>query len=57
MFICCSSKSGDFAQRGGAVCAIQYKGEVFYGRSFKGFNKGEFPDLHPILDKWIKKNG
>ncbi|VXB83039.1 hypothetical protein FLAVO9AF_290095 [Flavobacterium sp. 9AF] len=38
----------------GAVCAIQFKGEVFYGRSFKGFNKGKFPDLHPILDKWIK---
>lgn len=39
----------------GAVCAIQYKGEVFYGRSFKGLNRGQFPDLHPLLDLWIKK--
>ncbi len=41
--------------RKGAVCAIQYKGEVFYGRSFKGLERGVFPDLHPLLDAWVRK--
>ncbi len=39
----------------GAVYAIQYKGEVFYGKSFKGFERGKFPELHPILDDWVQK--
>jgi hypothetical protein len=39
----------------GAVCAIQFKGEVFLGRSFKGYGRGKFPELHPLLDDWVKK--
>jgi hypothetical protein len=41
--------------RKGAVCAIQFKGEVFLGRSFKGYERGKFPELHPLLDHWVKK--
>lgn len=39
----------------GAVCAIQYKGDVFYGKSFKGIERGKFPELHPILNDWVQK--
>ncbi|NVK08263.1 MAG: hypothetical protein HWD89_04375 [Tenacibaculum sp.] len=38
----------------GAVCAIQYKGESFYGKSFKGYSREELPPMHHLVEDYIK---
>lgn len=38
----------------GAVCVIQYKGEAFYGKSFKGYPREELPPMHHLVEDYIK---
>ncbi|WP_281979503.1 YwqJ-related putative deaminase [Tenacibaculum mesophilum] len=38
----------------GAVCVIQYKGESFYGKSFKGYSREELPPMHHLVEDYIK---